>query len=84
MDGKTSIKTDKLEMVAKDPDVRKNLPKVTIWVDPERAVSLKQLLNFSDSITRVSIYSNIKVNRGPIPSDAFSFSTDKKTQFRNQ
>jgi outer membrane lipoprotein-sorting protein len=84
MDGKTSIKTDKLEMVAKDPDVRKNLTKVTIWVDPERAVSLKQVLNFPDSVTRVSLYSNIKVNRGPIPSDAFTFNTDKKTQFRNQ
>ena len=28
------VKTDKLELVAKDPAVRKNLPKVTIWIDP--------------------------------------------------
>ena len=27
------MKTDKLELVAKDPTVRKNLPKVTIWMD---------------------------------------------------
>ena len=36
------IATDKLELVAKDPDVRKNIPKVTIWMDTARAVSLKQ------------------------------------------
>ncbi len=36
------IATDKLELVAKDPEVRKNIPKVTIWIDTARAVSLKQ------------------------------------------
>ena len=39
------VKTEKLEMVAKDPAVRKNIRKVTIWVDPENGVSLKQLFD---------------------------------------
>ena len=77
------VNTEKLELVAKDPEVRKNLTKVTIWIDPDRAVSLKQILDFTSSISRVSTYSNIKVNES-LPSDAFTFKTDKKTQYRNE
>jgi outer membrane lipoprotein-sorting protein len=83
-DGKTSVKTEILELVAKDPEVRKNLSKVTIWVDPDRAVSLKQVLNFGSSNTRISLYSNIKVNQKSIPGDAFTFKTDRQTQYRTQ
>ena len=77
------VNTEKLELVAKDPEVRKNLTKVTILIDPDRAVSLKQILDFTSSISRVSTYSNIKVNES-LPSDAFTFKTDKKTQYRNE
>lgn len=83
-DGKNTITTEKLELVAKDTEVRKNLTKVTIWVDPDRAVSLKQELQFSSN-TRTSIYSNIKVNVSKsIPDDAFNFKTDRKTQYSTQ
>jgi len=75
--------TEKLELVAKDPEVRKNLTKVTIWIDPDRAVSLKQILDFTSSTSRVGTYSDIKVNDS-LPSDAFTFKTDKQTQYRNQ
>ncbi|MGA2537595.1 MAG: hypothetical protein ABSF53_16375, partial [Terracidiphilus sp.] len=44
MDG---VKTEKLELVAKDPDVRKNIQKVTIWQDIDHAVSLKQVFVLS-------------------------------------
>lgn len=77
------VNTEKLELVAKDPEVRKTLSKVTVWIDPDRAVSLKLILDFSSSNSRVSIYSNIKVNE-PLPSDAFTFKTDKQTQYRTQ
>jgi outer membrane lipoprotein-sorting protein len=84
LDGKATIQTEKLELVAKDPEVRKNLTKVTIWVDPDRAVSLRQELNFPSN-TRISIYSNIKVNvPKSIPGDAFTFKTDPKTQYSTQ
>jgi hypothetical protein len=39
------VKTERLELVAKDPSVLKLFPKVTIWVDPEHAVSLKQVFD---------------------------------------
>jgi outer membrane lipoprotein-sorting protein len=69
------VKTEKLELVAKDPGIRKNLSKVTIWVDPVRGVNLKQLFNFGPTEYRVSVYFNIKVNQS-LPADAFTFKTD--------
>lgn len=69
------VKTAILELVAKDPDVRKNLSKVTIWMDPDRAVSLKQLLTFSATSSKVFLFSNFKLNQ-PLPGDAFTFKAD--------
>lgn len=74
------VKTDKLELIAKDPTVRRNLPKVTIWVDPTRGVSLKQVFDEGQGQSRVCTYTNIKVNL-PLPADAFTFKTDSKTQY---
>jgi len=77
------VKTEKLDLVAKDPEVLKVFPKVSIWVDTERGVSLKQVLDEGAGQYRVSVYFNIKLNQ-PIPSDAFSFKTDKKTTVVNR
>src|ERR1035441_4798970 len=76
-------KTEKLEMVAKDAAVRKNIPKVTIWLDTERAVSLKQIFEEGPGQYRVCFYFNFKTNQ-PLPSDAFTFKTDKQTQYVNR
>jgi outer membrane lipoprotein-sorting protein len=77
------VKTVKLELAPKDPAVRKNLPKVTLWVDPERDVSLKQVFDEGAGQYRVCVYFNIKVNQ-PLPADAFTFKTDGKTQYVSQ
>jgi outer membrane lipoprotein-sorting protein len=77
------VKTEKLELVAKDPAIRKNLPKVTIWVDPDKAVSLKQVFDEGQGQYRVSVYFNIKVNQA-LPGDAFTFKTDSHTQYINR
>jgi outer membrane lipoprotein-sorting protein len=69
------VKTEKLEMVAKDPAVRKNIRKVTVWMDTERGVSLKQLFDQGATTYRVSVYFNIKTNL-TLPADAFTFKTD--------
>lgn len=74
------VKTDKLELIAKDPAVRKNLPKVTIWIDPERGVSLKQVFDEGAGQYRVCVYFNFKYNQ-KLPHDAFSFKTNKETQY---
>jgi len=77
------IKTDKLQLIAKDPQVLKLFPKVVIWIDPSRGVSLKQFFDEGQGQSSTCIYSNIKVNQ-PLPADAFTFKTDSKTQFINR
>ena len=74
------IKTEKLDLVAKDPEVLKLFPRVTIWIDPERGVSLKQYFDEGEGQSRTCLYSNIKVN-ATLPPDAFKFATDSKTQY---
>ena len=73
------VQTEKLELVANDASVRKNLPKVTVWMDLNRAVSLKQVFDEGDGQSRTCTYSNIKVNQ-PLPASDFTFKTDAKTQ----
>lgn len=80
LDGK---KTEHLKLIAKDPNVRKNLPKVEMWVDPETGVSLKQVLDQGPGQYRVSVYFDIKVNQ-PLPADAFTLKTTKKTVVVNR
>ncbi len=77
------VKTEKLELVPKDPAIKKNLPKVTIWIDPDRGVSLKQVFDEGQGVSRTGLYSNIKVNQS-LPSDAFTFKTDKNTHVVNR
>jgi outer membrane lipoprotein-sorting protein len=66
------ITTDKLELVAKDPNVRNLFAKVTIWLDTAHAVSLKQVFDEPDGTTRTCHYTKIQVNQ-PLPRGAFSF-----------
>jgi outer membrane lipoprotein-sorting protein len=73
------INTDKLEMIAKDPAVRKNILKLTLWMDSERGVSVRQLFDQGQGQTRTCHYTNIRVNQS-LPSDAFTFKTDKQTR----
>ncbi len=77
------ITTDKLEMVAKDPAVRKYVVKLTLWMDSERGVSVKQVFDQDQGQTRTCLYTNIKVNQ-TLPPDAFTFKTDKHTRFVKQ
>jgi outer membrane lipoprotein-sorting protein len=69
------VTTSILELVATDPEVRKNLSKVTIWIDPDRAVSLKQVFTISPTSSKVCLYSNFKLNT-PVPAEAFTFKAD--------
>ena len=77
MDG---VKTEKLELIAKDPEVLKLFPKVTIWVDPDRGVSLKQIFDEGQGQSRVCEYKNVRVNEA-LPADAFTFKTDPNPQY---
>ena len=77
------VKTEKLEMVPKDPTVKKNLPKVILWMDTSRAISLKQYFDEGQGQSRTCHYTNIKMNQ-PLPKDAFTLATDSKTTYVNR
>ncbi len=81
-DGGQPIKTEKLDLVGKDADARKNFTHITIWVDPTRAVSLKQIFYTPSGDYRTATYSNIKVN-GNVHKDQFAFKKDKNTTIVN-
>ena len=72
------VSTDKLEMVPKDPAIKSKLPKVTVWMDSDRGVSLKQRFDEGDGQYRDALYSGIKMNQS-LPADAFTFKTNKAT-----
>jgi outer membrane lipoprotein-sorting protein len=71
------VRTAELELVAKDPAVRKNIPKVTAWVDPDRAVNLKEVLTLSATSSKTYLFSNFKLNQS-LPGDAFTFAAENK------
>ena len=81
-DNGLSVKVEKLDLVGKTADSRKNFSHVTIWVDPTRAVSLKQIFYASNGNYRSATYTNIKVN-GNVHKDQFAIKKDKNTTIVN-
>lgn len=76
------VKVEKLDLVGKNLDSRKNFSHITIWVDPARAVSLKQVLYTAAGDYRTATYSSIKVN-GNVHKDQFAIKKDKNTTIVN-
>jgi hypothetical protein len=68
-DGGQSVPTEKLDLVSKNPDVPKNFAThITIWVDPTRAVTLKQIFFLASGgkptgDTRTVYFTNIRLNK---------------------
>ena len=63
--------------------MRKNLSEGDDLDGSDRGVSLKQVFDQGQGQSRVCVYFNFKFNQ-PLPSDAFTFKTDSKTQFMNR
>ena len=76
-------KTEKLELVPKAAGLRKNLPKVTVWMDTTTGVSLKQVFDQGPGQYRVAVYFNLKINQ-PLPATAFTLETNKSTTTVNR
>lgn len=56
------VKTEKLDLVSKDPSVKNMFKHITIWIDPARGVSLKQVFYAPNDDNRTATYSNIRLN----------------------
>jgi outer membrane lipoprotein-sorting protein len=71
-DGNQTVEVEKLDLVSKDPTVRNTYTHITMWVDPLRDISLKQVAFAPSGDTDTTIYSNIRMNQ-PIDLKAFAF-----------
>ncbi|HEX5284120.1 MAG TPA: outer membrane lipoprotein-sorting protein [Bryocella sp.] len=56
------VKTEKLDLVSKDPSVKNMFTHITIWIDAARGVSLKQVFYAPNGDNRTANYSNIRLN----------------------
>jgi outer membrane lipoprotein-sorting protein len=79
MDGGQAVKTEKLVLVSKDANMRNNFTQVTIWVDPVRDVSLRQVFDTPSHDKRTANYSHIKVN-GSVDTGYFAIKPGKNTK----
>jgi len=61
-DGASSVLTDKLDLIAKDPSVRSLFTHITIWVDPSRGISLRQESTTPEGDKRTANYTQIRYN----------------------
>ncbi len=61
VDGKT-VPTEKLDLVSKDANTRNNFSHITIWIDLQRGISLKQQVFEPGGNYRTSLYSHIRYN----------------------
>jgi outer membrane lipoprotein-sorting protein len=74
-DAGASVTVAHLELTSKQESVRNMFSKVSIWVDPVRGVSLKQVFTEPTGDSRTAYYSNIKLNTSISPS---TFTLDAK------
>jgi outer membrane lipoprotein-sorting protein len=70
-DGKQTVKTEKLDLVSNDPSIRNNFSHITIWIDPARDVSLKQISYQPSGDTRTVYFTNIRLNQ-PVDTAPFA------------
>ena len=72
------VQTAKLDLVPKDPSVRKNCTHMTLWVDPVRGLELKQSLYMPSDDYRTAVYTNIKYNQ-KVDEKPYQINTTSKT-----
>ncbi len=67
------VTTEHLDLEPRDADVKANLKSVSLWIDLDRDVSLKQVFHTSSGDTQTAIYSNIRLNQ-KVDTKPFQFS----------
>jgi hypothetical protein len=78
-----NVKTEKLELIARDADVRKMFPKVIVWMDTDRGVSLKIHFDEGPGQYRDCFYFNIRMPQS-LPAEAFTLHTNSQTTTVNR
>jgi len=63
--------TEKLDLKSQQAKDSAGIDHITIWVDPTRAVTLKQVFYYSSGNTRITTFANIKYNQKKLPGGVF-------------
>src|SRR5271170_144113 len=64
------VATEKLDLTS-DQAKGANIVHITVWVDPVRAVSLKQIFYYTSGDTRTCTFTHIKYNSKSLPKSVF-------------
>jgi len=72
------VQTAKLDLTPKQAGGNQMFTHITIWIDPSRAISLKQVFFQESGDTRTAVYSSIQMNQ--VPASAFAIKVAPGTQ----
>lgn len=73
------VKTAKLDLAPKSEKVKSSINRILLWIDPQRAVSLRQQFFEPSGDYRLTHYTNIKLN-GNISDKEFRLNTKSTTK----
>ena len=76
-DGSKKVAVEKLDLVSKDESVRNTYTHITIWIDLERDISLKQVAFAPSGDTDTTSYTNIRLNQ-PVDTKPFAIKCQGK------
>jgi outer membrane lipoprotein-sorting protein len=71
--------TAKLELVPKSQKARNNIPRILLWIDPERGISVQQQLFQPGGDYRMARYDHIQINE-KIPDSVFKIKNAEKAK----
>jgi outer membrane lipoprotein-sorting protein len=77
-----TVQTAKLELVPLAEKIKRNFPRIDLWIDPRLGVSLRQQLFQQGGDYRLADYSNIRLNE-KVPDSAFKLKTSGQTRTVN-
>ncbi len=65
------VATEKLDLTSQQAKDSAKIDHITVWIDPARAVSLKQVFYYLSGDTRTSTFTHIKYNDKKLPKGVF-------------
>jgi len=83
MESVDGVQTARLDLVPKQANIRNNVSHITIWIDLNRDISLKQIMYQPSGDTRTVTYSNIRYNSS-VPGSLFALRVAPGTQIQRK
>jgi outer membrane lipoprotein-sorting protein len=77
-----NVQTAKLELIPISEKIKSNFPRIDLWIDPTRGLSLRQQLFQAGGDYRLADYSNIRLNE-KVPDIAFKLKASGETKTVN-